>query len=124
MAWNQSDIDAALARNPSLRAANSHQAQGPIPERAVPDGPVAATVREEGDRSRIRVIIESRRVRLLDEDNLCGKYFVDLLRYAGVLPTDAPGVVGIKIFQTRVSSKEEEETVVEVFPAGLVSEET
>jgi len=54
---------------------------------------------------RFLVCVTSYRKRLIDEDNLCEKYHVDLCRYAGFLPSDAPEVCSIQT--TQVKSKEE-----------------
>lgn len=61
------------------------------------------------------VRITSFRKRLLDEDNLCEKYHVDLCRYAGVLPDDAPGEVKIEVCQKKTGKEEPEKTLIEVF---------
>lgn len=64
---------------------------------------------------RFLVRVKSYRKRLLDEDNLCEKYFVDLLRNSGVIPSDAPGQTKIEVCQEKVGPKEPERTVIEVF---------
>ena len=69
--------------------------------------------RPVGERFLIRVT--SIRKRLLDEDNLCEKYHVDLCRYAGVLPDDAPGKVQIEVCQQKAAKGESEQVVIEVF---------
>lgn len=55
------------------------------------------------------------RKRLLDEDNLCAKYHVDLCRYAGVIPDDAPGECKIETRQRKAEKGEQEHAVIEVF---------
>lgn len=69
------------------------------------DAPLAKkkVQRPTGERFLIRVT--SFRKRLIDEDNLCSKYLVDLCRYASILPSDAPDKCKIEIGQ--VKSKEE-----------------
>jgi hypothetical protein len=52
---------------------------------------------------------------LLDLDNLCEKYVVDCCRYAGILPGDSPSQAQIEVKQEKVSSKEPEEIVTEVW---------
>jgi len=64
---------------------------------------------------RFLVRVTSIRARLCDEDNLCEKFHVDLCRYAGVIPDDAPGEVKIEVCQKKAGKKEREETIVEVF---------
>ncbi len=61
------------------------------------------------------VRITSCRRRLLDEDNLCEKYHVDLCRYAGVMPDDAPGEVKIEVCQKKTEKEETEKTIIEVY---------
>ena len=60
------------------------------------------------------VRVTSFRHRLLDEDNICEKYHVDLCRYAGILPSDAPGQTRIVATQEKIRSDEEEYTLVEI----------
>jgi len=61
------------------------------------------------------VRVTSFRKRLLDEDNLCEKYHVDLCRYAGIISCDSPDKVKIEVRQEKVGSKEVEKTLVEVW---------
>jgi hypothetical protein len=67
---------------------------------------------EEGMRAEYVVSIRSRRVRLLDPDNLYVKDIIDQLRYARLIPEDTPEVVEIEITQEKVSSYKEEETII------------
>jgi len=64
------------------------------------------TPRKEGGKTRLRVVVTSRRCRLLDPDNVCPKYVIDLLRYGGVLRDDSPDLIDLEIRQERVSKKE------------------
>ncbi len=66
-----------------------------------------------GERFFVRVT--SRRKRLLDEDNLCEKYHVDLCRYAKMLPDDAPDKLKIEVAQIKCAKGEPEETVIEIY---------
>jgi len=75
---------------------------------------VAKVAGEEGYCQRFSVRITSYRVRLLDPDNLCGKYFVDCLRYSGIIPDDTATVVDYSIRQEKVRTKAEEATLIEV----------
>jgi len=69
---------------------------------------------EEGMRAEYTISIRSRRVRLLDPDNLYVKDVIDQLRYAGVIPEDTPEVVEIDITQEKVSGYKQEETIIEI----------
>ena len=69
---------------------------------------------QEGMRAEYTVSIRSRRVRLLDPDNLYCKDVIDQLRYAGVIPEDTPEVIEIDITQEKVSGYKQEETIIEV----------
>ena len=67
---------------------------------------------EEGMRAEYLVSIRSRRVNLLDPDNLYIKDIVDQIRYAGLIPEDTPEVIEIEITQEKVSKYKEEETII------------
>ena len=69
-----------------------------------------------GDGTRHRVRIVSKRVRLCDPDNLVGgcKHLVDSLRDAGIIPEDNPQAITLEVSQEKVSSYKKEETWVEV----------
>ena len=69
--------------------------------------------RPTGERFLVR--IEGRRKRLLDVDNSCEKYLVDLIRYCGVIPDDAPDKCEIEVSQTKCKKGEQEEITIEVF---------
>ena len=74
----------------------------------------------EGDRAKANdsgkffVRVVSYRVNLLDEDNLCEKFHVDCLRYAGLIPSDAPDRCRIVTTQEKVAHKREERTEISV----------
>jgi len=62
------------------------------------------------------VRVTSIRSRLLDEDNLCEKYHVDLLRYSsGGILGDEAGTTEIKVSQRKAAKGEIERTIVQVF---------
>jgi hypothetical protein len=84
-------------------------------ERHLGDGTLGAAQVQKGTGQRILVRVTSFRTRLLDEDNQCEKYHVDLLRYAGVIPTDAPGQTKIEVCQQKVGKGEREFVRIEVF---------
>jgi hypothetical protein len=79
------------------------------------NGTLATPKVKASDTGRFLVNVTSYRRRLLDEDNLSEKYFCDLCRYAGIIPDDTPDRTQIKVSQIKVTSKEEEKTVVEVY---------
>lgn len=67
------------------------------------------------------VRITSIRKNLLDTDNICQKYLVDLLRYAGILYDDNPEQTTIQTSQRKCKDGEQEQTLVEIeiFPSRL-----
>ncbi len=77
--------------------------------------PRAAPQRTYKMEGKFLVRITSFRKRLLDEDNLCGKFYCDMLRYCGAIPGDAPQQTSIETRQSKIGSKENEEILVEVF---------
>ena len=58
----------------------------------------------------VSVCITSYRRRLLDPDNLCGKYFLDAARYSMLIADDTPEKVSYTIKQVKVRKKQEEKT--------------
>lgn len=90
--------------------------QSPKPEPAAQPPPDAVSKREAFYTGRVLVRVKSHRVRLLDPDNLCPKYFIDCLRYAGFLPDDNPACVVLQNEQEKVATKKEERTEIEVIP--------
>lgn len=84
-------------------------------ERGLGDEPLAEEETKRSDRKGFLVRVTSFRHRLLDEDNLCAKYHVDLCRYAGALPSDAPGLCKIEVAQIKIGRGELESTVVNVY---------
>ena len=84
-------------------------------ERRAFAGAVGALQIQAGLGKRHVVRITSIRRRLLDEDNLCEKFFIDLLRHAGAIPGDAPGQTKIEVAQQKAGKGEPEEVRIEVF---------
>lgn len=70
---------------------------------------------EEANRPRFLVRVVSVRKRLLDEDNLCEKFHVDLCRYAGALHLDSPDRCHIQTTQRKAAKGESEHTEITVF---------
>jgi len=85
-------------------------APAPVVERSVRPRPLAKGPAQGKHPARFFVRVTSFRRRLLDEDNLCGKYVVDCCRYAGLLPGDDPSQARIVTTQEKVSRKEDERT--------------
>jgi hypothetical protein len=75
---------------------------------------VAEKTGEDIHTARLVVRIVSLRRRLLDPDNLCPKYFIDGLRYSGLIPGDRPQDIILEVRQEKVSSKENERTEIEI----------
>lgn len=64
---------------------------------------------------RFLVRVVSYRKRLLDEDNLCEKYHVDLCRYAGILFGDEAGTTKIETSQVKIGKGKEEKVRIEIY---------
>jgi hypothetical protein len=67
-----------------------------------------------GPRHHVRII--SRRVRLLDIDNLYGgcKHLIDALRLSGIIPDDDPESITLEVTEEKIKGYKNEETEVEV----------
>jgi hypothetical protein len=83
-------------------------------ERHPCDAPLGTQEVQRPTGERFLVCVTSVRKRLLDQDNLCEKYHVDLCRYAGVIPDDSPGEIEIKVGQRKTAKGEAEHTIIEV----------
>lgn len=79
------------------------------------DAPLEAEEVQRPASERFLVRVTSIRRRLLDEDNLCEKYHVDLCRYSGIIPDDAPGKTKIEVCQIKAGKGEAEKTVIEIY---------
>ena len=73
---------------------------------------------QKGTSPNFLVRVTSYRKRLLDEDNLCEKYHVDLCRYAGIIPGDQASETKIEVRQKKVGKTETEKILIEVFKRG------
>ena len=76
--------------------------------------PLAAHKDKATDPGKFIVRVTSYRRRLIDYDNLAEKYHIDALRYAGLIPSDAPDACAIITNQIKVKTKEEELTLIEI----------
>jgi len=88
----------------------------PVAQRPAGGEPLPAGAPQARGAARYLVRVTSFRVRLLDEDNLVVKWFVDALRYAGVLPSDAPDRAHIEFAHVKVAHRHQEKTVIEITP--------
>lgn len=90
--------------------------KAPFMESNPGDGAVGEVPVQKGTGRRFHVRIRAIRTRLLDWDNLCEKYHVDLLRYAsaGVFG-DGPATTTIEVCQEKAQAGEREEVRIEVF---------
>lgn len=112
---NHANLDCSAKKdNGTHKASHRRRTSGAKPEQNVWDESLAKKAREKVYPGRISVIITSHRKRLLDQDNLCVKYFLDCLRYAGVIPDDNPQAIDLQIRQIKVSKGEKEFTRIEV----------
>lgn len=84
-------------------------------ERRAGDGAVGKVQVQGRDSRRFFVRITAYRARLLDEDNLCEKYHVDLLRYSGIISGDEAGKTKIETGQVKTVKGEKERILIEVF---------
>lgn len=86
-----------------------------VVERDIGNGALGQSKDKAKIGKRVLVRVTSFRHRLLDEDNLCEKFHVDLCRYAGILPSDAPGQTKIEVSQEKIPTTEQEFVRIEVW---------
>ena len=79
------------------------------------DGALGEVPVQEGVGGQFFIRATSIRKRLLDEDNLCEKYLIDLCRYSGIVPGDSPATTHIQVCQQKAEPGAAEETRIEVF---------
>lgn len=112
------DGTGALAKTP--HAPHLDQGMGaPEPERIPLPAPlVEAPPIQEGRPGKIILRIESRRFRLLDDDNSNGgvKWLVDAIRHEGLIPNDSRGEIELVTTQTRVPKAEVETVITIIYP--------
>lgn len=96
------DLDSAPA--PKSQPASRHAPHvTPQPEAAYP--------------GRVRIRVTSYRCGTqCDPDNLAAKYFIDCCRYARLIRDDTKGCIELEVTETRVPTKKEEGTLIEIFP--------
>jgi hypothetical protein len=116
--FNAEDVD-RIASQPGYAlghaAFHPHGAQpSAVLERRDADAPSQTHQAQKINPGRLRVIVKSFRLRLLDEDNLAEKFHVDALRYAQVIPEDSPDKVSIIATQEKVKTETEERTEITI----------
>lgn len=79
------------------------------------DAALGAAQVQKNSGSRFLVRVTSFRRRLIDEDNLCEKYHVDLCRYSGALFGDGPATTKIEVSQEKVKAKDREFVRIEIY---------
>ena len=92
------------------------QAPGPVPQQAVRHDALGPKQRKKADPKRCKVCIVSYRKRLIDPDNLCPKYFIDALRYCGVIQDDTAKHIAVEISQEKVGRNFDVRTEITVIP--------
>lgn len=88
--------------------------QSTKPKQTVRNERVAETVRKAKGAVRVTVRIRSFRTKLCDPDNICVKYAVDALRYAGAIPDDTEKDICLQVTQHKVAHFREERTEIEI----------
>jgi hypothetical protein len=116
--WSESDLhDYLRKRQQSKRPLNlGDPLPSPIPEPPVCAGPLAEAQGKASHPGRCIVRITACRVRTLDSDNCCPKYFIDSLRYAGILHDDRPEDIELQVKQEKVAHKKDQKTIIEIIP--------
>jgi hypothetical protein len=95
-----------------------HSKSQPAPRAALDDPPKGESPRQD----RTTLVITRRSCSLLDADNFAGgcKPLIDQLRYAKLIEDDDPETIEILFRQTKVKTKKEEMTHIEITTTGGV----
>lgn len=113
--WTSENLNAYNTRQASHGDSGS-ESKGAEPKRIIRHESVGQAPRKEGYPNRFKVSIVSYRKRLIDPDNLCPKYFIDALRYEGLIPDDTAREIVLEVRQEKAVTKCFERTVIEITP--------
>lgn len=103
--------DGSYSRTETCSPRVSHAKPKPTPRKTLQNN----NEEKAGGEKRFVLRITRYATRLLDEDNLAGsKLLTDQLRYAGIIPSDAPDKLKIINDQVKVAHKAQERTEVEI----------
>jgi len=91
-----------------------HPGSAPKPKRRARARPLAESEAKTNDPRFYLVRVTSVRSRLIDTDNLVPKWHIDALRYAGILPSDAPDKARIETSQRKAKDGEAPHTQIQV----------
>lgn len=102
---------------PNAKLRYDHRSpQGSIAEQIAGDAHMESATGETLYAGRVSVCIKSYRRRLLDPDNLIGKYFLDACRYSRIIRGDRPEDIQFQVSQEKVASKDQERTEITITP--------
>lgn len=110
---NRNELNAVLARK-GYGILNPGKSRGAELECRTGDEPLGQVATEAINPAKLIVRIVSFRRRLLDTDNLASKWHTDALRYAGIIPSDAPYECEIQTTQVKVTTESAEHTLIEI----------
>jgi hypothetical protein len=107
------DLRMPLKRNPALSVGDS----GPVAsvERRPRNEPLAAKEVQGQAGGRVLVVVTSFRKYDCDDDGLCEKYIIDLLRYAGILSGDSQKHCKIETSFRKAKKGETERTEIDIY---------
>lgn len=102
-----------------------HPRQNPEPQSTDREGQLVRTREAEKDGTgRVHIRIVSVRKRLLDPDNLVPKWYIDCLRYCGLIREDTPEAVTLETSQRKCAKGEAERTEITIiYPEEAVTAE-
>ena len=106
-----------LLRRPAIAKANPMVCSVPSiaePEQVICHEPLEEASGKEKVPGRFLLSVVSYRMRLIDPDNLCAKYAIDCLRYAGAIPDDSEKFIEIKVSQKKCKRKTRERTEITI----------
>ena len=116
---NPSDLE-KLARKLPISEATRRRNQtggvpsGPKPQQAIRHEPLGSKQVKVEHPKRCKISVVSYRKKLLDPDNLCPKFFIDSLRYEGLIADDTAAHVVIEVRQEKV--KDDPRTEITITP--------
>ncbi len=118
---NNQDLEKLARKFPLSEATRRRNQVGsvssrPKPEQTLRHESLGKNRRKKEDPKRYRISIVSFRVRLIDPDNLCAKFFIDSLRYSRVIDDDSSRHVIVEVSQQKVAKTNQQRTEITITP--------
>mgnify|MGYP001575504635 CR=1 FL=1 len=114
--WTQAQYDDYQRRHAAAKRQVDSVLSSSKSEQVVRHDALGSKPGKEKSICRRKIVIVSFRKRLIDPYNLCPKYFIDALRYRGVIDDDTAKHIVLEVRQEKVKYASMERTEIDVIP--------